>query len=165
MATLTEILHTPAHTINGRQLVFLGLLTSILVNVVVLNLFVEYADKVVIDSFTISVFTAILLSAMLYLITRFEHRISHFFFDQHEGRLWHIGGIAAVWGVLFGSKFIILEVVDVVFGDHVELGKLIEVILIVVAMLVAKALVVKVFGALGDAVENGRPRTMKDGAS
>jgi len=150
MSTLTEILRTPAHSVNGRQLAYLGLLTSVLVNIVVLNLFVEFADKVVIDSFTISIFTAVLLSAMLYVITRFEHRISHFFFEEHEGTAWRIGGVLAVWGILFGSKFVILEAVDIVFGDHVELGKLIEVILIVVVMLVAKALVAKGFKALGD---------------
>jgi hypothetical protein len=150
MTTLTEILQTPAHSVNGRQLVYLGMLTNVLVNIVVLNLFVEYADKVVIDSFTISIFTAVLLSVMLYVITRFEHRISHFFFERHDGRSWRIGGVIAIWGVLFGSKFIILEVVDFVFGDHVELGKILEVILIVVVMLVAKALVVKGFDALGD---------------
>jgi hypothetical protein len=150
MASFMEILRTPAHAITGRQLAFLALSVNVLVNIVVLNLFVEYADKVVIDSFTISIFTAILLTAMLFLITRFEHRISDFFFERHEGRAWRIGGVLAVWGVLFGSKFVILEVVDVVFGDHVELGKLVEVILIVVVMLVAKAVVAKVFDALGD---------------
>jgi hypothetical protein len=149
MRSFSEILQTPAHSVSGRQMVYLGLVTNILVNVVVLNLFVEYADRVVIDSFTISIFTALLLSAMLYLITRFEHRVSHFFFEEHDGRAWRLGGLLAVWGVLFGSKFVILEVVDLVFGDHVELGKLVEVILIVIVMLVANALAVRAFGALG----------------
>ena len=150
MTSFTEILHTSAPSVNGRQLAYLWLLTSILVNIVVLNLFVEYADKVVIDSFTISIFTAVLLSAMLYAITRFEHRIRHFFFETHDGRSWRVAGVFAIWGVLFGSKFIILEAVDIVFGDHVELGKLVEVILIVVVMLLVKALTIRVFTALGD---------------
>jgi hypothetical protein len=150
MTPITEILDTPAPSVSGRQLAYLWLLTSILVNIVVLNLFVEYADRVVIDSFTISILTAVLLSAMLYVITRFEHRIRHFFFEEHDGRSWRIAGALAIWGVLFGSKFVILEVVDIVFGDHVELGKLVEVILIVVVMLLAKALTARVFTALGN---------------
>ena len=150
MTAHLEDLRSTGRTVNGAQLVFLGGMTSILVNIIVLNLFVEYADKVVIDSFTISIFTAILLTAMLFLITRFEHHISDFFFERHTGGAWRIAGILAVWGVLFGSKFLILEVVDWVFGDHVELGKLIEVILIVLVMLVAKALVAKVFNWLAD---------------
>lgn len=150
MTTILEALRTPARTVNAAQLIFLGAMTSVLVNVVVLNLFVEYSDKVVIDSFTISVLTAALLTGLLFLITRFEHRISHFFFQARSGRGWKIAGVVAVWAVLFGSKFLILEAVDLVFGDHVELGKLIEVILIVVVMLVANAGMDKLFFSLGD---------------
>lgn len=149
MTTPTDILRTPAHSVTGRQLVYLGTLASVLVNIVVLNLFVEFADQVVIDSFTISILTAVLLTAVLHLITRLEHRISRVFFEDHEGRAWRIGGVFAIWFVLFGSKFVILELEDLVFGDHVELGSLLEVILLVVVMVVAKALVVKVFDALG----------------
>jgi hypothetical protein len=149
MDSILEVVRTPARTVNGAQLVFLGVLSSVLVNIVVLNLFVEFSDKVIIDSFTISIFTAVLLTALLFVITRFEHRISHFFFEQHTGRAWRFAGVVAVWAVLFGSKFLILEAVDLVFGDHVELGKLIEVILIVVVMLASKALVAWVFDWLG----------------
>lgn len=153
MNTILEALQRPARTVDGAQLLFLGVMSSVLVNIVVLNLFVEFSDNVTIDSFTISIFTAILLTAMLFLISRFEHRISHFFFEQHTGRAWKIAGVVAVWAILFGSKFVILEVVDVVFGDHVELGKLIEVILIVVVMLASKALVAKVFDWLGPSTQ------------
>jgi hypothetical protein len=135
--------------VNGAQLVFLGVMSSVLVNIVVLNLFVEFSDKVIIDSFTISILTAALLTALLFVITRFEHRIGDFFFEQHTGRVWRITGVVAVWAVLFGSKFLILEAVDLVFGDHVELGKLLEVILIVVVMLASNALVSWFFDWLG----------------
>jgi hypothetical protein len=119
------------------------------VNIVVLNLFVQYSDKVVIDRFMISVLTAVLLTALLWLITRIEKRVHHFFFDEHEGTGSRILGVVAIWTILFGSKFLILEVVDWVFGDHVELGKLIEVILLVVAMLVANGIMQSIFRRLG----------------
>lgn len=149
MSTLMDTLRTPARAVNGPQLVFLGALSTVLVNIVVLNLFVEFSDTVIIDSFTISIFTAVLLTVLLFVITRFEHRIRHFFFEQHAGRAWRVAGALSVWAILFSSKFVILEVVDLVFGDHVELGKLIEVILIVVVMLVSKALVAGFFEWLG----------------
>jgi len=135
--------------ISGRQLLFIGVVTNVLVNIVVLNLFVEYFDKVIIDHFTISVFTAVLLTVLLWLITHIEERVHHFFFDEHEGTGSRILGFAAIWIILFGSKFLILEVVDWVFGDHVELGKLIEVILLVVAMLVANGVMQGIFRRLG----------------
>ena len=149
MNTMLETLRTPARRVNGAQLVFLGVMSSVLVNIVVLNLFVEFSDKVIIDSFTISIFTAALLTALLFVITRFEHHISDFFFEQHTGRVWRVTGVVAVWAVLFGSKFLILEAVDLVFGDHVELGKLLEVILIVVVMLASNALISWFFDWLG----------------
>ena len=145
--TLDDVDATTA--ISGRQLLFVGVVTNVLVNIVVLNLFVEYFDKVIIDRFTISVFTAVLLTALLWLITRIEGRVHHFFFDEHEGTGSRILGVAAIWAILFGSKFLILEVVDWVFGDHVELGKLIEVILIVIAMLVANGVMQSIFRRLG----------------
>ena len=133
-------------TVTRRQQIFAGVVLNVLVNVVVLNLFVEFADKVVIDSFWISVLTAVLLTAMIGVLSRFEHRIHVFFFEKHS---WKVAGVIAIWLVLFAGKFVILEVVDVVFGDHVELGKLIEVILIVVSMMVAAQLMQGIYDALG----------------
>jgi hypothetical protein len=128
---------------------FIGVVTNVLVNVVVLNLFVEYFDKVIIDRFTISMLTAALLTFLVWLITRIEERVHHFFFDEHEGTGSRVLGLVAIWVILFGSKFVILEVVDWVFGDHVELGKLIEVMLLVVAMLVANGVMQSIFRRLG----------------
>ncbi len=133
-------------TISRRQQVFSGVVINVLVNVVVLNLVVEFVDDVVIDSFVISVLTAVLLTAMLSLIARVEHRVHHFFFDVHS---WRFAGVVAIWAILFGSKFLILEVVDLVFGDHVSLGHLLEVILIVVAMIIAGQLMQALYDRLG----------------
>ena len=137
--------------ISGRQWWFIGVVTNLLVNIVVLNLFVEYFDQVIIDRFTISVFTAVLLTALVWLITRVEERVHHFFFDEHEGTGSRVLGIVAIWAILFGSKFLILEVVNWVFGEHVELGKLVEVILLVIAMLLANGLMQAIFRRLGPA--------------
>ena len=51
--------------ITKRQRQYVSWTSDVLVYIVVLNLFVEYVDKVVIDSFTISILTAILLKALL----------------------------------------------------------------------------------------------------
>lgn len=147
--TLDDLDETVA--ISGRQLLFIGVVTNVLVNIVVLNLFVEYFDKVIIDRFTISVFTAVLLTALLWAITRIEGRVHHYFFDELEGTGSRVLGVLAVWAILFGSKFVILEVVDWVFGEHVELGKFVDVILLVVAMLAANGIMQSVFGRLGPA--------------
>ena len=133
-------------TVTRRQQIFAGAALNVLANVVVLNLFVEFVDEVVIDSFWISVLTAVLLTTMIGILARFEQRIHRYFFDKHS---WRLAGVVTIWLVLFGGKFVMLEVVDIVFGDHVSLGHLLEVILIVVAMMVAGQLMQTIYDRLG----------------
>lgn len=139
----------PIITITSEQRRFASVMTDVLVYTIVLNLFVEHAESVVIDSFTISIFTAVLLKLLLDVIVAFEHRISAFF-GRIEATWAKVMNFLAVWAVLFGSKFVILEVVDLVFGEHVELGGFLMVIAIVVTMMVARALVSRLYLALGE---------------
>jgi len=132
---------TPAPT--RRQLVFFSWTKDVLIYVVVLNLFVEYNAKIIIDSFTISIFTAILLKILLEIILTLEHKVSEVF------KPYKVLRILLVWLILFGSKFVILEVVDIVFGEHVELGKFLDVIVLVIALMVARMLFQRIYIALG----------------
>jgi len=131
-----------------RQLVFFSWTKDVLIYVVVLNLFVEYVEKVVIDSFTISILTAILLKVLLDLILGLEHRVAHFF-EAHPGNLSKFLRIMSTWLILFLSKFLILEAVDLVFGDHVELGKFVHVLSLVIALMVAREVVQRFYIVLG----------------
>ena len=54
------------------QVRFAKAMTEILVYIVVLNLFVEYVDTVVIESFTVSVVTAIVLWLILRVVVGLE---------------------------------------------------------------------------------------------
>jgi hypothetical protein len=132
-----------------RQLIFFSWTKDILIYIIVLNLFVEYNPKVVIDSFTISIFTAVLLKILLEIILKVEHKVSEAF------KLYKVLRITLVWLILFGSKFLILEVVDILFGEHVELGKFLDVIVLVIALMVIREVVQWIYLALGD----GEPGT------
>ena len=136
--------HAPA---TARQQRFLRAVLFVLVDVTVLALFVEYWDRIVIDSYTIALFTAILLQAMLKATLAVEHRIARVFRGR-SGTGWLTLRLLATWVLLFGSKFVILEVVDIVFGDHVELGGLLPFIALVIAMLAAEALIERIYDAL-----------------
>ena len=48
-------------------------------------------------------------------------------FKRHEGSGWRLLGLVTMFAILFLSKFVILEVIDIVFGDRVTLGGFIEV--------------------------------------
>ena len=97
-----------------------------------------------IESFTISVLTAVLLKVLLDILTRVEHHVHGFFADRSK-----VLGVLSVWVVLFLSKFVILEVVDIVFGDEVELGKFLDVVILIITMMVAQLLNRRAYDALG----------------
>jgi FlaA1/EpsC-like NDP-sugar epimerase len=133
-----------AVTPTKRQLVFFSWTKDVLIYIIVLNLFVEYNPKVMIDSFTISIFTAVLLKILLEIILKLEHQVAAFF----KGR--KVLQIFFAWIILFGSKFVILEIVDIVFGEHVELGKFVDVIVLVIALMVAREIFQQIYLALGE---------------
>ena len=134
--------------ITRPQGIFLSWTKDILIYIIVLNLFVEYHPKVVIDSFTISIFTAIVLKILLEIIFKLEHLVADFF-KSRPGSLSNFLRILLTWLILFLSKFLILEVLDRVFGEHVELGKFIDVIVLVIALMVARGLFQCIYRSLG----------------
>lgn len=140
-------------TISRKQEIFVDWMSDVLVYTVVLNLFVEYVDNVVIDSFTISLFTAILLKILLDIVMRAEHTVKGFW-GSKEGRMASILGTVSLLVVLFLGKLLILWAVDLVFGDHVELGHFIEVVALVLALMITRELVQRLFLALGDPAED-----------
>lgn len=144
-------------TITRTQQRFVSWTTDVLVYIVVLNLFVEFADSVVIDSFLISIFTAVVLKAMLDLILGFEHRVG-VWFAEREGSVSKALSLVSTLAILFLSKFVILEVIDVVFGDDVELGSLVEVVLLVIALMAANRAFLWFYEQLGDGIERTSPR-------
>jgi hypothetical protein len=136
-------------TITRRQGIFISWTKDVLIYIVVLNLFVEYNANIVIDSFTISIFTAILLKILLEIILKFEHIVADFF-ESRPGKLSSFLRIISTWLILFLSKFLILEVVDLVFGEHVELGKFLDVIVLVIALMVAREIFQRIYISLGE---------------
>jgi hypothetical protein len=132
-------------TVTRAQERFFSWTRDILVYTVILNLFVEYWDTIVIDSFTISLFTAAVLKVMLDLLTGVEHRLGEF-----VGRYSTVLRYLSVWLVLFISKFVILEVIDIIFGEHVELGSFIEVVALVLALMVGREALRRIYLALGN---------------
>ena len=142
-----------------NQARFADFMTDVLVYIVVLNLFVEYNDAIIIDSFTISILTAVLLKLLLDALTGVEHRVHHFF-QQREGTIYRVLDGLSIFSILFLGKLLILEVVNFVFGDHVELGHFIDVVLLIIAMIAARLLVQKIYERLGngEAPEEQPPR-------
>lgn len=139
--------------ITRKQEIYFDWMSDVLIYTVVLNLFVEHVDNVVIDSFTISLLTAVLLKILLDIVMRAEHTVKEFWGDK-EGTLASILGAVSLIAILFFGKLMILWVVDIVFGDHVELGHFIEVVALVLALMITRELVHRLFLALGKTTED-----------
>lgn len=113
---------------------------DVFVYVVVLNLAIEYVPSVISEGFTLSLLTAVLLKVALELVIVLKTRV----IDRFRAATTRRGKAAAVlalWVVAAGSKLVVLELVDLVFGDAVTLGGFISVTLLVVALLVSRAAV------------------------
>lgn len=135
--------------ITSLQARYASWTADVLVYTIVLNFFVEHVEAIVIDSFTISVLTALLLKLMLDALGGLEHRVAHFW-SERDGVVPRILGAVSVFAILFGGKLLILEVVNVVFGEHVELGHFVEVAVLIVAMIAARASMDWVYHKLGE---------------
>jgi len=124
---------------------------DVFVYVVVLNIAIEYSPSVISESFTLSLLTALLLKVALELVILLKRRI--------------IGGLRAantrlakgaiaigLWVFAMGSKFVVLALIDVTFGDAVSLGGFIHVTLLIVALLISRAAVRRLLGEDASAV-------------
>lgn len=141
-------------TVTKRQRRFLSRATDVLVYIVVLNLFVEFSDAIVIESFWISILTAVLIAVLLDIVVSLEHRVGEYF-GERKGAALKILGYATAFLILFTSKFVILEVVDFVFGDLVDLGHFLDILVLVVTMMGARAIVGRIYDALGTTDTSG----------
>jgi hypothetical protein len=135
-------------TITKAQLTYVGWTMTLLAYIVVLNLWVEFNDKVVIDSFLISIFTAAVLLTLVVTILGLEHRVKEWF-AAREGQVYRVLGAVSTLLILFLSKFVILEVIDIIFGVHVELGSFVDVLLLVLILIIAQKGMVAIWRALG----------------
>ena len=154
MATTHDETFLPAsaEAPSNRQRLFMRYFTAILIDLVILNLFVEYTDKVFVDSFTISILAAVLLQVLLKLTIAVEHRVA-VYFKARPGGFMKFMRFFCAWLVLFGSKFVILEAIVFAFGDSVRFeGRfhgLITLIEVVLVMLLVEELVVRFYRRLG----------------
>jgi hypothetical protein len=110
---------------------------DLFVYVVVLNLAIEYVPSVISESFTLSLLTAALLKIALELVIRLKSQLLTRLRAADTRRV-KLAAAVSLWVVAAGSKLVVLELVNLVFGGAVNLGSFISVTLLVVALLVSR---------------------------
>jgi hypothetical protein len=142
-----------AETPSDRQRLFLRYYTGFLIDLVVLNLFAEYWDLVTVDTFTTSLWAALVLQVLLKATIALEHKAMDFFKARGGGINTFLKYFVA-WLILFGSKFVILEALSMAFGRNVHFGGrwhgIVTLIVVVVVMLVAEEVMVRIYRRLAD---------------
>lgn len=146
-----ELLPAATYAASNRQRLFLLYFVGALVDLVVLGLFDEYSDKVYVDSFTTMVLASIVLQFLLKGTIAVEHWVaSHF--KGKTGGWWKTVRFFCAWLVLFGSKFVILEALDLAFGDSVQFEGIFHgivwLIIVVVTMVIVEELIVRLYRRL-----------------
>jgi hypothetical protein len=113
---------------------------DVFVYVTVLNLAIQYLPAVLSESFTLSLLTAVLLKLALELVLLAKARAVRRFRAAMTVRARLVAGLL-LWATAAGSKIVVLELVDLVFGDAVSLGGFASVTLLVVTLLLSRTAV------------------------
>ena len=119
---------------------------DVFVYVVVLNLAIEYFPHVVSESFTMSLLTAILLKVVLEVVVALKDRVKARF-KAATTTVGKVVAALALWALLFGSMFVVLELVGWVFAGHVKLGGFFAVTGLILVLMVARSAVRRLLGA------------------
>jgi len=144
--TLMPVSATGTH--SDRQRLFLLYFVGALVDLVVLGLFDQYSDKVFVDTFTTMLLASVVLQLLLKATIAVEHKVAAYFKSKPGGFMKFMRFFCA-WLVLFGSKFVILEVLSFAFGESVKfegvLHGIVWLIVVVVTMVIAEEIVVRIY--------------------
>jgi len=141
---ITDIIQNEqAGSFSKRQQLFFKYSFFILVDFTVLGLFSQYWELVYIESFSTALLAAVLLQILLQITIAIEHRVASRFKDKPGIKAKIQRGLAA-WAILFGSKLVILEAINISFGSSVlfsgPVHGLVAFIVVVVGIIVAEQL-------------------------
>lgn len=129
---------TPRPTTGRRRVLTAADVVDVFVYVVVLNLAAEYVPAVISESFTFSLLTAMLLKVVLEVVLRVKDRVKGMVAAARtlQGK---VGAGLLLWLVMVGSKFVVLELVALLFAGRVQLGGFFPVTGLILVLLLARA--------------------------
>ncbi|NYF15436.1 hypothetical protein HDC37_000248 [Microbacterium sp. AK009] len=113
-------------------------LVDVFVYLVVLGAFIQLFPQVISETFLLALLTAILLKVVLEGVLWLKKRVVARIRDSSTA-LTRAVNIVALVLILPGSKFVVLLLVDVVFGEEVRLGGFFAVTALVIVLTLARA--------------------------
>ncbi len=137
--------------LSKKQLIFKELFVGTLIYAVVLGFFNDYTDVVYAKSFS----TIFLASVVLELLTygAFEIKGSIIsWLKNKRGTIYRVAMFFSVWLVMFLSKFVFVWVIDLVFGNNMNIAGFFGILYIVVVVTIIHRLADMCFKKLGETV-------------
>jgi hypothetical protein len=131
-------------------------IVDLFVYVVVLNLAAEYIPSVISERFALSLLTALMLKLVLEVVLVVKDRVK----NRLRAATTPVGKVGAallLWLLLVGSKFVVLELENLVFGDSVSLGGFFSVTLLIVVLLLSRAAVRRLLAPADQPAPADRP--------
>jgi len=108
-------------TINRKQQLYIRYVVAILIDLTVLSLFNEFFPQFLfIETFSLSLFAAIILQVLLQLTLKAEHKVAHYFFHGKSGLKVNILRGVTAWSMIFISKLVMLKAISLAFGSSVS---------------------------------------------
>lgn len=142
-------MHSHKATLSQKQLVFREMVFGTLVYAVVLGFFADYTSILETKSYSTTFLVAIVMQLLTYLTLLVKQRVVTQF-SSSSGIMNKTGLVVGVWLVLFLSKFVFLAVIDVLFGENVQISGFVGLLAIIVTMTIAKELIDYIFAKLAD---------------
>lgn len=127
---------------SPRQQLYAETVIGTLVYSVVLGFCDDYTGLVDITSYSTLFLAAFVLQVLTWLTFRVKDLATGLVGDGDQTRH-KVGRGFAIWAVMFGSKFVFIEAIDLVFGDAVEFSGFLAVLVLVA--------VTTILGRLGEA--------------
>ena len=90
-----------------------------------------------------------MLQLLLKLSMKAEHSMANYF-KTKPGKGPKVLRWIFAWVILFGSKFVMLEAVDLVFGEHVEIGGIIPFYAVAFSIIGAEFIITRIYYALAE---------------
>ncbi len=106
--------------------------------VVVLNLATQFVPAMITETFLLSMLTAILLKAVLEVVVFVKNRV-RIRFTTAPRTIGKVAAAASLVVVMAGSKFVVLELVALLFGDSVRLGGFFAVTALILLLMLTRA--------------------------
>lgn len=140
---------TKKEVFNSRQLFFEEMFVGTLIYAVALGFFNDYTHIVEADSFSTIFLASFVLQVLTYYTFALKRSVISLIKDR-SGALFGFLRFFSVWLIMFLSKFVFVWVVDLIFGDTINIYGFFGILAVVATVTIATKLKDLIFVKIGD---------------